>query len=170
VTVRPCRILRRRSSENHSIRFQNHQERNLFEYRRPFFRNVTYSVYKVSTKKRPDFIIQSAYKEMPRFWGYLNKYIIFFFHVISVSCLLQDFEFPPGLLGYLTSHDWVHEPVVNLKCVHFFKINLLMLCDWYSSVIRPHFYFSLIENTIKPEHFNADIVKFTVSDILAKIY
>jgi hypothetical protein len=39
--------------------------------------------------------VQGVYNEMP--W---------FFKVLRVSYILQEFKFPPKFLGYLTGHHW----------------------------------------------------------------
>jgi hypothetical protein len=58
----------------------------------------------------------------------INKWL--FFQVLRISCMLQEFIFPPKFLGHLTSHFCGAPTVLTLKYSDSLKLNLKSLwCD-----------------------------------------
>jgi hypothetical protein len=80
-----------------------------------------------------------------------------FFEVLRVSCVIQEFKFPPNFFGYLTDAVGAHQRN-SYRSVLIFLIKFRVLCDWHLSIIRPHLYSLLPENTTKSWRFIVDIL------------
>jgi hypothetical protein len=76
-------------------------------------------IYGVSTTKSL-FIVKGVYNETLIFEMF-KKYANVIFQVLWISCLLQEFKFPPKCLGYLTGHRRGAPAVLTEKCTDFLK-------------------------------------------------
>jgi hypothetical protein len=71
-----------------------------------------------------------------------------FFHVLRVTCVLQQFRFPSKLLDYLRGHCWGWRRSVLIS-----KIKVDVLCDCYLPVITSYLYSLLPDNKSKSGGF-----------------
>jgi hypothetical protein len=72
--------------------------------------------------KGPAFIVQGIYIERPSLGDVLK--ISNFLRVLRVSCVVQQFNFRPGLLVYLTGHRECTN-AANIELCSHFKLNLV---------------------------------------------
>jgi hypothetical protein len=62
------------------------------------------------------YVMQGVYNETPLFWRCFKNWQMVF-QVLSVSCLLYEFKFPPTFLGYFKGHHWGSQTVLTQSCV-----------------------------------------------------